>query len=178
MKDLKKSCYWSFIAVAFIWIVHVVGWILPFNIQVLGIHPHELIGLVGIFFAPFIHASLAHLIANSLALFVLLLVAIAYDRNLAIRAILVIMIVGGLGTWIVGSSNSVHIGASGVVFGLMGYLLSLGYYQRSPKAIITSILVFLVYGGALMSLLIPVAGVSWSGHLFGFIGGIYAAKNK
>jgi membrane associated rhomboid family serine protease len=126
--------------------------------------------------APFIHAHFFHIAANSLTLLILLLITLTHNRSVAFGVILMIIIMGGLGTWLFGSSNSVHIGASGVIFGLIGYLLSLGYYQRDFKSAIVSLLVFFLYGGALIFAMIPTIGISWTGHVFGFLAGVYIAK--
>ena len=77
--------------------------------------------------------------------------------------------------WLVGRPETVHIGASGVIFGLIGYLMFLGLFRRNWKAVIISVVVTLFYGGALYSFLVYVPGISWSGHFFGFLSGVLAA---
>ncbi|MFC1623070.1 rhomboid family intramembrane serine protease [Patescibacteria group bacterium] len=178
MSNLARNCQWSFGVVALMWMIYAVGWVLPFDIKSFGIHPRELTGLLGVPFAPFIHASLTHLISNSVVLFVLLLIAVTYDKKALSSVIMVIILIGGLGTWIIGSGNSVHIGASGVIFGLMGYLLAVGYYRRDIKSIIVSIVIFFMYGGTILFSVFPAAGVSWSGHFFGFVAGILAVPRS
>lgn len=84
--------------------------------------------------------------------------------------------VSGVGTWLTGDAGSVHIGASGVVFGYLGYLLLRGYFERSAVAIGLSLLVASLYGGLLLGVLPNQPGISWEGHLFGFIGGGLAAR--
>jgi membrane associated rhomboid family serine protease len=86
------------------------------------------------------------------------------------------MFVGGLGTWLFGMPNTIHIGASGVVFGLFGFLLSRGIFERSIGAVLMSLVAAFLYGGMLWSLIPVRYGISWSGHLFGFIGGMLAAR--
>ncbi|MEM5838721.1 rhomboid family intramembrane serine protease, partial [Pediococcus acidilactici] len=88
----------------------------------------------------------------------------------------VTMVVGGLGTWLIGQTNSIHIGASGLVFGYLGFLLLRGYFERSVTAILFSIIVGSLYGGLLWGVLPLRYGISWQGHLFGFIGGVLAAR--
>jgi membrane associated rhomboid family serine protease len=85
------------------------------------------------------------------------------------------MVVGGLGVWLIGSSNSIHIGASGLIFGYFGYLLLFGVLQRKFRDIIISAVVALGYGGIIFGVLPGQRGISWEGHLFGFIGGLLAA---
>jgi len=87
-----------------------------------------------------------------------------------------VLLVGGLGTWVFGGPNTVHIGASGIVFGYFGFLLSRGYFEREFMAIALSVLVFVMYSGLLLGILPTHPGISWQGHLFGFLGGILTAK--
>jgi membrane associated rhomboid family serine protease len=176
MREIISSFKMSIGVLAAIWIVYFASLILPFDLQSMGIRPWRINGLFGIFLAPFIHANIGHLIANSLALFTLLIIAFSHNQSLAFRAVIVIIALGGMGTWIFGGSNSVHIGASGVIFGLIGYLLFIGYYQRDLKSIFISVFIFFTYGATLIFALIPAFGVSWSSHFFGFIGGICAAE--
>jgi membrane associated rhomboid family serine protease len=86
------------------------------------------------------------------------------------------MLVSGLGTWLVGSSNSVHIGASGIIFGYLGFLLLRGYFERNFPSILLSLIVGFLYGGTIWGVLPIQYGVSWQMHLFGFIGGVIAAR--
>ncbi|MBK6516307.1 MAG: rhomboid family intramembrane serine protease [Polyangiaceae bacterium] len=147
------------------------GWLDNF-----GIRPRTLFGLVGIVCAPFLHADFAHLIANTIPLAVLaFLIMMRKKRDLAVVTVLSAL-VGGLGIWLVGRGNSVHLGASILVFGYLGYMLSRGIFERSFWSIVGSVVVFLVYGGALFGVLPGQAGVSWEGHLFGFAGGVLAAR--
>jgi len=140
-----------------------------------GIIPRNSTGLRGILFAPFLHANFSHLIANTLP-FVTLgwLVMLRRTTDFFIVS-LISMVVGGLGTWFIGSAG-LHIGASGVIFGYLGFLLFRGYFERKLTSMIMSAIVGLFYGGLLLGLLPTQPGVSWEGHLFGFIGGCIAAK--
>ena len=85
------------------------------------------------------------------------------------------MLIGGLGVWIFGASGSVHIGASILIFGYLGFLLLSGYFQKNLPSILLSVTVFFLYGGFVWGVLPSQPGVSWQGHLFGFLGGIIAA---
>jgi len=84
-------------------------------------------------------------------------------------------LVSGLGIWLFGASNSIHIGASGLIFGYFGYLVARGYFERSFTALLLAVIALILYGGILMGALPGQPGVSWQGHLFGFAGGILAA---
>jgi membrane associated rhomboid family serine protease len=86
------------------------------------------------------------------------------------------MIVGGFGVWLFGVPGSVHIGASILIFGYLGFLLLRGYFQRNFVSIFLSIIVSFLYGGLVLGMLPFSPGISWEGHLFGFLGGVLAAK--
>lgn len=141
-----------------------------------GIRPRSLDGLVGIFLAPFLHGGFGHLIANTLPFMVLaFLIMLRRKRDLLVVSAITTL-VGGMGVWLIGAGNSVHIGASILVFGFLGYMLSRSVFERSFWAIVGSIVVFFLYGGALFGVLPGQAGISWEGHLFGFIGGVLSAR--
>ena len=140
-----------------------------------GVEPRSLDGLDGVVLAPLLHGGLAHLASNSVPFVVLgLLVFLGGLRNFAVTTVLSVLI-SGLGVWLVGAPNTVHIGASGLIFGYFGYLLLRGYFSRSIGAILLSLLLVVVYGGALLGLLPLQMGVSWTAHLFGFLGGVLSA---
>lgn len=162
-------------AVAILWLVSFINLFLPIDLRLYGLRPRQLDSLAGILFTPFLHVDLRHLIANSGILFVLLIVSLSFSRKLTFRALWIIIIVGGGLVWLTGKEGTIHIGASGVIFGLIGFLMCLGLFRRDWKALIISLVVFLLYGGALQSLFIYVPGISWAGHLFGFISGVLAA---
>ena len=141
-----------------------------------GVRPHQLLGLRGIAFAPFLHSGFRHLIGNTVPFAVLgVLIALGGLRQL-VSVTVVVAFVSGLGMWIFGSSNEVHIGASGVVFGYLGYLLVRGVFARNIRQILLGVVVAAVYGGLLWGVLPTTQGISWEGHLFGVVGGVVAAK--
>jgi membrane associated rhomboid family serine protease len=140
-----------------------------------GIEPRDPDGLFGVVAAPFLHAGFGHLLANSIP-FVVLGLVIAFQgavRVLAVTAI--VMVVSGLGTWLVAPAGTLHIGASGVVFGYATYLLARGLFNRSVPEILIGVAVGAVWGTALLGGLMPQDGISWQGHFFGALGGVIAA---
>lgn len=173
--ELKKNLIIAGSVVGVIWAVFIINLIIPFDLRMFGIRPRQLSGLWGILFSPFLHAGLRHILANTLPLFILLLLALSYNRILTIEAIAVIMFAGGGTVWLVGGANTVHIGASGVIFGLIGFLLFAAIFQKNLKSLMVSLLVLFLYGGVLFSGFIPRYGVSWIGHASGFASGILAA---
>lgn len=140
----------------------------------LGIRPRTRIGLLGILFTPFLHLDWRHLLGNLTVFFILgWFIMLGGISNFYIVTAFT-LIVGGLGVWIFGRPV-IHCGASGVIFGYIGFLLLSGYFLRDPLSIVLSTLVGLCYGRFLW-LVFPIReGMSWEGHLFGFLGGVLAA---
>jgi membrane associated rhomboid family serine protease len=141
-----------------------------------GIRARDPDGLPGIAAAPFLHAGFGHLLANTVP-FLILGAAIALSGLARVVAVTVIVaVVGGLGTWLTAPAGSVTIGASGLVFGFAAYLVARGAFSRKPLHLAAGVLVLAVYGATLALSLVPTAGVSWQGHLFGAVGGGVAAR--
>ncbi|MBL8931713.1 MAG: rhomboid family intramembrane serine protease [Kineosporiaceae bacterium] len=157
------------------WVSEAIDTVLGGALDQYGIVPRDLSGLDGIAYAPFLHGGFGHLMANTVP-FVVLGVTIALAglaRLVAVGAIVVV--VGGLGTWLTGAPSTVHIGASGVVFGFAAYLIARGVFARLPMEVAVSAVVLVLWGGALVSGVVPQEGISWQGHLFGAVGGVLAA---
>lgn len=164
--------------VALLWAIEIVDWaIFRGALDVwFGIHPRRISGLWGIAFAPFLHGDFAHLIANTVPLVSLgWLVMLRKTEDWVIVSVIAALC-SGLGTWLIGAPSSVHIGASGVIFGYFGFLLLRGYFERSMVAIAFSFLVVVLYGSIIWGVLPTQPGVSWEGHLCGFLGGVLAAR--
>jgi membrane associated rhomboid family serine protease len=156
------------------WGEEVVDTALDGRLDRFGIRPRQLDGLDGIVFSPFLHGGFGHLIANSLP-FLLMGGAICLGNTARfVQVTVVVGLVGGVGTWLTGPAHSVHIGASGLVFGYLTYLISRGIFARKVTYILGGIVTFMIYGGVLWGLL-PRPGISWQGHLFGAVGGVAAA---
>jgi membrane associated rhomboid family serine protease len=140
-----------------------------------GIYPRNLDRVWGILTAPFLHASFAHLLSNTIPfLFMGLIIALRGALRLVLVSLIVIVL-GGLGTWLIAPSGTVTIGASGLVFGYATYLLTRGLFDRSGLELLTAAAVAVVWGGALAASLVPHDGISWQGHLCGALAGIIAA---
>jgi membrane associated rhomboid family serine protease len=161
---------------AVMWVVEVADQVADGRLDSHGIEPREVDGLDGVVFAPFLHAGWDHLIGNTIP-FLLLGFAIALGGLARVATVTVIVaLVGGLGTWLVAPANTVHIGASGIVFGYAAYLVARGIYSRSTVQIALGVAVLAVWGTTLLRGLVPEDGISWQGHLFGAIGGVLAAR--
>jgi len=140
-----------------------------------GIQPRVLIGLRGILFAPFLHGGFEHLAANSIPFAVLGGLVLMRKEGDFWRATVFAALIGGVGTWLLGKTGSVHIGASGLVFGYFGFLLAAAWLERSLRSVLVAALVVFLYGGIVYGLSPLQPLVSWQGHLFGMLGGIEAA---
>jgi membrane associated rhomboid family serine protease len=162
--------------VAFLWVLEFVDWLIfRGSLNAFGIRPRTVDGLWGIFFAPLLHSNFAHLMANTVPLLILgWFVLLRGGRTFAVVT-MVTIVVSGLGTWLIGPVNTIHIGASGLVFGYFGYLIIASYFERSLVSVLWAVLVFFLYGSLLWGVLPQGNGISWQGHLFGFVGGGVAA---
>ena len=141
-----------------------------------GIRPRDPSGLDGIAFAPFLHGGLGHLLGNTLP-FLVLGAAIALRGLARIAAVTAtVAVVGGLGTWLTGPVGTLHIGASGLVFGFAAYLIARGVASRRIVDLLLGLAVVGLFGTTLLVGLVPTQGVSWQGHLFGALGGIVAVR--
>jgi membrane associated rhomboid family serine protease len=162
--------------VALMWVSEVIDVIAGHRLDRLGIEPHEADGLIGIVTSPFLHGGFGHLIGNTLP-FATMGIVIAFQgaaRVLAVTAL--VALVSGLGTWLLGEEGTVHIGASGVVFGYATYLLARGFFNRDAMELAIVAIVAVAWGGALLGGLVPEEGISWQSHLFGAVGGVIAAQ--
>lgn len=163
--------------VAFLWMIEIIDFfVFRGGLNRLGIRPRHIQGLQGIFLAPFLHGNFRHLVSNTLPLIALGWFVMLRDVKDFFIVTFITIIVSGFGVWLFGSPNTIHIGASGVVFGYLGFLLLRGFFERSFLSIVLSLLVGWLYGGLLWGVLPSQYGISWQGHLFGFIGGVFAAQ--
>jgi membrane associated rhomboid family serine protease len=141
----------------------------------LGIQPRRLVGLPGIVVAPLLHQNLPHLLANSAPL--VILGSLVLLRGLTALALVTALawLGSGLGSWLLGRAGTCHLGASGLVFGYLGFLLLRGYFDRTLPSLAISLVVGFLYGGSLWGLLPLQRGKSWVGHGSGFLAGALGA---
>jgi len=140
-----------------------------------GVEPREIEGLRGIIVAPFLHVDFSHLLANTPACAVLLfLIALSGQKAVWVSSVCTV-IVGGVGIWLTGPENSVHVGASILIYGWVAFLVLRGFFVRSFGQIALGVVVALIYAGLFWGLFPGNPGVSWQGHLFGAVGGAVAA---
>lgn len=171
--------------VALLWIVHTLRLVLSFlgllsgqdSAQIFGIHPGSgVTGLWAVFSAPLIHGDWRHLFGNSVSLLILgSLVGLRGPGQLW-QVSIISALTSGLGIWLIAPRTTVHVGASGIVFGYLGVLLFMGFFQRRPLSILLSVACLVLFGNMVVGLFPGAPGVSWQGHLFGFLGGVLAAR--
>jgi membrane associated rhomboid family serine protease len=140
-----------------------------------GVEPLESDGLDGILFAPALHGTWGHLVANTfpLVIFGFLLGLAGVRRWLEVTA--VVWVVSGVGVWLTGGVGTVHVGASMLIFGWLVYLLLRGVFARNAGQLALGVILLFLYGGVLWGVLPGQPGISWQGHLFGAVGGGLAA---
>ncbi len=145
------------------------------GLDMLGIMPRNVEGMRGIALAPFLHVGFGHVAANTLPFIVLGWLTMLRGMREFVLVSIIVAFISGLGTWVIAPANSVHLGASGLIFGFFGYLLLRSYFERSLQSILATIVVLLLYGTMLFGIFPTEMGISWQMHLFGFLGGGLAA---
>jgi len=168
---IRQELYSVLAFVALLWLVFIVGQALPVAPQEYGITPRAWSGLLGIPLAPLLHANLQHLISNTIPLTVLLLLLAGSRANTWTVVVCIVLLSGAL-LWLFGR-HAIHIGASGLIYGLITFLIISGVRERRIVPMITALIVGFLYGGALLSGVLPTSTphISWEGHLFGAIAG-------
>jgi membrane associated rhomboid family serine protease len=178
MQKLQSRLYESlslpFKFVITIWLVHMVQYVLHLDLGRFGVYPREIFGLRGIFLSPFIHADFGHLLANTPPLFVLSAMMMFFYRRVAISAIALIYLLTGAAVWTFGR-EVFHIGASGVIYGMAGFVFFTGVFRRNVKSIALALLVAFYYGSMIYGIFPGQEGVSWESHLLGALAGVFAS---
>lgn len=159
------------IFVGAIWVAFLVNWIIPFDFNAFGVTPRSLQGIFGIICMPFLHADFNHLISNTLPL-VVLLVLLSGSKANSWAIVAYIVLIGGSLLWLFGRSST-HVGASGLIYGLSAFLMVSGILERRLIPLIIAIVVGIMYGGTLLSGVVPKldSHISWEGHLLGAVAG-------
>ena len=169
--------------VALLYLAELIDQLMGHSLDANGIRPDQTDGLWGIIFAPVLHANWQHLAANTVPLLVLGFFVTLAGMSRFVWATAIIWILGGFGTWLIGNVGSScgptdHIGASGLIFGYLAFLLVFGIFVRKFWDIVIGLVVLFLYGGVLlgaMPVLHQCGGVSWQGHLSGAVAGVVAA---
>lgn len=174
-RNPKAAALVSLAFVASIYLVEVVDVLLPAQLDQGGIQARTFSGLDGVLWAPFLHHGWGHVVANTVPVLLFGFLAMAGGIAQWVAVTATIWLLGGLGVWLFGPSDAVTVGASGVAFGWLAYLLVRGVFNRAPGQLVLAAILFFLYGGMLFGVLPGAAGVSWQGHLFGAVAGVFAA---
>lgn len=181
IRDGERPSTWVLAAasaggfIVLLWVIEIVDAAMNHRLDQYGVEPRDADGLLGILFAPLLHAGWEHLSANTLPALVLGLLTLVSGIVRGLEATAVIWVVAGVGVWLVAPSHTNHLGASSLIFGWLVYLMIRGIFTRRAGQIILGMVLFFVYGSVLWGVLPGQPGVSWQGHLFGAIGGGLAA---
>lgn len=159
---------------ALMWLVSLLSYLTHADLSFLGILPRNFLGLIGILFGPLIHNGLLHLLSNTFPLVLLSGLILYMHRNVALKVVVLVYVLSGLLTWLIGR-QAYHIGASGVVYGLAGFLLFNGFLRHNRGAMAVSLAVLFLYSGLFYGLFPGEERVSWEGHVAGLLSGLVAA---
>lgn len=157
-----------------IWLINTANWLLGYQLNQYGLLPREPMSLYGIATAPFLHGNFYHLMNNTIAFFFLGLIVALYNKNnhnQLLKLTIFVAFWGGLLTWIFGRP-SIHVGLSGVIFGYWGFITINGFFEKSIKSILISILAIFSYGGMIFGVIPLSSEISFESHLFGAISGV------
>jgi membrane associated rhomboid family serine protease len=160
--------------VLFLWLIHAYLTIVGADPGWYGIMPRRLWGIRGIASAPLVHGSWEHLLSNSFPIFILSVITLYFYRKVAMRAFWMIYFLTGLSVWML-ARPVLHIGASGVVYGLVAFIFWNGIFRRSLRSIILALIVMVFYSGMFLGILPDQEGISWESHLLGSIMGIFTS---
>lgn len=160
---------------AVLWLFNIINWRFCHSyFNRFGLRPRRLGGLIGIATSPVLHGDFNHLLFNSVPLFFLGLFILSMSVSTFVQVTIIVWVLGGFALWIVGRPGN-HIGASGVISGYFGFILVNAYQNPSFTAVFCAAVAFYYFGGILLSLLPGKEGVSWDGHLVGFVTGMVSA---
>lgn len=173
--EVQSSLSLVMFMVAAMWVIELVDFLTRHRLDRWGIQPRTARGLIGIFAAPFLHGSWTHLIGNTIPFVALGSIVAITSKQLFAVAVVSIIALGGLGVWLLAPGGAVHIGASGLVFGMITFLVARGFFTKRVTHVLLGVVIFVLYGSALWGVLPGRPGVSWQGHLFGAIAGVLAA---
>lgn len=158
-----------------LWIIQTINYMLGQSLNIFGIFPREIHGLIGIFTSNFLHGNWPHLMGNTPILFLLASCVCLYSTKQFFITSIIGSLIGGSITWLLGSP-AYHVGASLLIFVLWGAILGYAIFQRKPFFILISLILVPIYGISFLYGLIPTPQVSFVGHLGGFIGGLVVAR--
>ena len=158
-----------------LWAVYALGLILPFDLAILGIYPRSFQGMIGILFGPLVHGNVLHLVSNTLPLLFLGIILFLFYDRIANKVFFQCYFFTNILVWIF-ARPSLHIGASGLVYGLASFLIFFGVFRKDFKSIVISLIIVVLYGGLVYGIFPQQPGVSWESHLMGALVGLSSAS--
>lgn len=174
LKIFKRGIYITLSFVLLLWAIKSLEWAEGWDFGYYGILPRTLKGSIGILTGPLIHGDLLHLMSNSFPLLILLLGLFYFYHKIALEVFVWIYLATGFWVWVIGR-EAYHIGASGIVYGLMMFIFWGGVFRRNPRSLAISMIIFFLYGYMIYGLFPGDESVSWESHLMGSVAGIFLA---
>ncbi len=174
-EKFRRGVRYTFSFIALIWLVKLIEFSFSLDFGSLGILPRTLHGSIGIFTSPLIHGGALHLLSNTFPLLFLGLGLFYFYDRIAIAVVILIYLMTGFWVWLA-ARDAYHIGASGIVYGLLTFLLFSGFFRKDTKTLAISFSILILYGGSFFAGIIPNRpGISWESHLMGAVAGIFCA---
>ena len=171
---LINALFFPLLFVVVISMVHVLQYLLDLNWFHYGIFPLKIENLSGIILSVFIHGDLNHLFNNSVPILILGTSLFYFYKEIALKVIVWIVLMGGFWTWI-SAREAYHAGASGLIYGLFSFLMISGFIRRNKQLISLSFFVVLVYGSMVWGIFPIKLHISFEAHLWGFVSGVVLA---
>ena len=177
-RQLRSALYITFSITAVLWVLWGCDMLFHLDLPQYGLVPRSVQGLRGIIFMPYIHdnRNIAHILNNTLPFMVLFFVLLNTYRQIGMMVFILIQIVSGILLWLLGPPNSIHVGMSGVIFGMAAFLVGSGLFRRNLASISIAIFVIFFYGGMVVGFK-PQDGISWEGHICGAVAGLFLSFN-
>lgn len=176
-RNISDSFYYPVFFTGVLWIIHLIQSVFNLSFIRLGILPRNKDGLIGIFTAPLIHKNFFHLLSNSIPLLISGFLIFLFYRKQAWAVIAFVYIMTGVCVWLFANNDAYHIGASGLIYGLLSYLFFNGIFRRDFKSVIIAVIILIFYGGIFWGIFPNQPGISWQSHLFGTLAGALASYN-
>lgn len=179
IQEMIDDLLWPAVFILFFWVTFFANEAYGWDLQQFGIAPRSLVGLRGILFSPFLHGNFGHLFSNTIPFLVSGTFVFHFFKLTSWRILGLIWLISGFGTWLVGDFYSIHIGASGLVYGLVAFLLTSGIIRKNRNLAAVALILIFLYGSMVWGLFPQIRwtgeNISWEGHLFGALGGAVLA---
>ncbi len=178
LKKIFRSLLFPLIFVGLIWMVYALDMVFSLDLNRYGLIPLKPAGLVGIFTAPFLHGDLSHLFANTFPLLLLGAMLFYFYTDIAWPILLLIYLLSGIWVWFFARGDAIHIGASGIIYGLASFLFFSGIIRRETGLMVSTLLVAFLYGGLIWGIFphfFPHRNISWESHFMGLLAGLVLA---